>query len=725
MADPDLSTPSSELRSALDVVAWLARYHGRPFVKTGVTGRLPEGFETDGALGLIRALDVVGLKAKKVKRSLSQLDRGSLPAVLMTKSAAPKILVGLDDKTRTASIVDPATNESDEVPTRSLSRQLTGEVLLVASKEASTSSRLSPDAQKIAPNGGHWLWSELARHKSAWLQVFLAAFGVNLAGLALPIFVMNVFDRVIPNLAFVTLITLAIGVGLALGLDLLLRLLRSAIIQRVSRRADLALASRLFQMALAQKILARKGGATGAITNLRDFEVVRDFFTSSTLIALIDLAFVGIFLTVLTMIVGPLAWIPIAAIPVMIAIAVLAQVPIARSARQAQQMTVKRNEVLIEALTGLETVKSVGAEPVLLREWENAVAASSRVTAQTRNWANFTGSATVLVQQAVSAGIICLGVFLVSKGTVTIGALIAANIMAGRILAPLAGITQTIFRANFAIWSMRSISRFVETEIEQREALRSDLQVREGKIELREIKFTYPDMQTPAIVGISAVFEPGSTTALLGRIGSGKSTLGKLINGLYQPQEGTLLIDGHEIAQFEPAAVRAGVGYLPQDPLLFTGTIRENITLGVPDATDAEIMRVLHLAGLDAFVAGLPEGLEYFAGERGERLSGGQRQALSLARLLLRRPKFIFLDEPTNAMDHQSEALAIERLRLLQKEGVGMILSTHRMSLAALADRFIVIEQGRKVLDGPRAEVMHQLSQTTPAERQIDQKAAE
>jgi ATP-binding cassette subfamily C protein LapB len=378
-------------------------------------------------------------------------------------------------------------------------------------------------------------------------------------------------------------------------------------------------------------------------------------------------------------------------------------------------MAIKRNQVMIEALSGLETVKSVGAEPVLQRDWEVAVAAASRVTAQTRNWANFTGAATVFVQQAVSVSIICLGVFLVAEGTVTIGALIAANIMAGRILAPLAGITQTIFRAHFALCSMRAISQFVQTEGEQRAGLRSDLQIAQGKVVLSGLRFTYPQMQRPAIDGVSAEFAAGSTTALLGRIGSGKSTLGKLINGLYQPQEGTVLIDGHESAQYEPAVLRAQIGYLPQDPVLFTGTIGENVTLGAPGASDTEISRALYLAGLDGFVGGLPEGLGYFVGERGERLSGGQRQALALARLLIRRPRFLFLDEPTNAMDHASEAVVIARLRQLQAEGVGMILCTHRMSLAALATRIIVLEQGRKMFDGPREEVLHQLSQGTAA----------
>jgi len=692
----------------------MARHHDQPFLETGVRARLPDDIWLQEDGGLLRALEEVGLRARRIKRAVHRIDPGALPAVLLTRDGPPLILVGLDPKAKAAAVVDPETGISEDLPIRVLKRRLTGSIILVTPVEAPTQSRLSPAAQQIAPDGGHWLWSELARHKSAWFQVFLAALGVNLAGLALPIFVMNVFDRVIPNLAFVTLITLALGVALALGLDLLLRLLRSTIIQRVSRRADLALASRLFQLALAQRILKREGGASGAITNLRDFEVVRDFFTSSTLVSIIDLAFIGVFLAVLTIIVGPLAWVPIIAIPVMLTIAVLAQLPIGRAARKAQQMTLKRNQVLIESLTGLETVKSIGAEPVLQREWENAVAASSRVAAQTRNWSNFTASAAVLVQQSVSAGVICLGVFLVSEGTVSLGALIAANILAGRILAPLAGIAQTIFRANFALSSMRSITKFLDTEVERKSGLRSDLAVREGRVELRGVTFTYPEAKTLALREVSASFEPGSVTALLGRIGSGKSTLGRVINGIYPPEAGTLLVDGHEITQYDPAVLRAGIGYLPQDPVLFTGTLRENVTLGTYRATDVDVMRALYLAGIDAFVAGLPEGLDYYAGEKGERLSGGQRQAISLARLLIRKPKFLFLDEPTNAMDHEAEARTIARLREVQAEGVGMLLSTHRMSLAGIADRYLVIDAGRVVMDGPKDDVIRRLNAAAP-----------
>lgn len=412
----------------MEAVSYFATFHSRPFSREAVIGRLPVGIADDPAEIAKRMLDVVGLKAQVSQRRLGQIDAGSLP-ILLFRGPSPIVLTALDKERGEAEILDPVAQSLTELRLDDLQSQIKRDVLLVAPKEAVTASRLSPEARQINTDHQHWLWSELKKHKSAWFQVTLAALGINLAGLALPIFVMNVFDRVIPNLAFVTLTTLTIGVCLASALDLLLRLLRSAIIQRVSRRTDLAVASNLFSIALRQRLLARDGGSAGAITNLRDFETLRDFFTSSTLVAFIDLIFIGIFLFVLAMIVGPLAWIPIMAIPTILILAVIAKIPISRAARQTQQMNIKRNVVLIETLNGLETIKSVGAEPIVQREWENAMAASSRVAAKTRNWSNFTGSATIFVQQLVSAGIICWGVFLVSKGSISLGALVAANIL--------------------------------------------------------------------------------------------------------------------------------------------------------------------------------------------------------------------------------------------------------------------------------------------------------
>jgi ATP-binding cassette subfamily C protein LapB len=343
------------------------------------------------------------------------------------------------------------------------------------------------------------------------------------------------------------------------------------------------------------------------------------------------------------------------------------------------------------------------------REWENAVAASSQVNGRSRFWSNMAINGTVLIQQAVSVLIIVWGVFLVAEGRITIGGLIAANILAGRVLAPLGAIAQTIFRAQYAFKSLGALNDFMALPVERAGPVASDAVVARGALSLQAVSFTYPEAQRPALDGLSFEFSPGDCVALLGRVGSGKTTAGKLICGLITPQSGTVLVDGIAQAQYDPAELRRGIGYLPQAPELFTGTLRENLVIGAPQASDAEIKRALYFAAMDEFVAELSEGLDLFLGEQGRRLSGGQRQGVALARLLLRNPRTLFLDEPTNAMDQRMQAQIIERLDELNRSGVGMIISTHRQSLAAMARRLIVMDRGRALLDGPRAEVLQKL----------------
>jgi ATP-binding cassette subfamily C protein LapB len=548
-----------------------------------------------------------------------------------------------------------------------------------------------------------------------WAQVLVAALCLNTLSLALPIFVMNVYDRVIPNLAFVTLWTLATGVVIALALDLVIRTVRSNVLETIGRRVDVKVASSLFAQAMNAQLLARPGGAAGIASTIRDFEVVREFFASSTFVAIIDVLFIGIFVAVLYVIVGPIAIVPLLAVPVVMVLALIAQVPLGRSAAKAQQIATKRHVVLIESLTGIETIKTLNAEPVMQREWENAVAASSQINGRTRFWSNMATNGTMLVQQAVSVIIIVWGVFLVSNGQITIGGLIAANILAGRVLAPLGTIAQTIFRAQYAFKSMAALTRFMGLPVERDSAVKSDLRVSKGGVGVQSVTFTYPEAQVPALRDLSFSVAPGEVVAVLGKVGSGKTTTGKLITGLLKPDSGTVLVDGVALSQYDPAELRSGIGYLPQDPELFTGTLRENLVIGVPGASDSAIQTALYFAAMDDFVAQVPQGLDLFIGEQGSRLSGGQRQGLALARLLLRQPRLLFLDEPTNAMDQRMEAAVIARLQDLNRSGTGLILCTHRQSLAAIADRLIVMDQGRAVLDGPRADVLEKLRQAAVA----------
>ena len=688
----------------LPLIRWFAGHHGLAFAEPAFRNALPDAFAAGDPDALARLFGAAGLRIALRPGRPSRSDPGTLPVALFARDGAPVVLVGLD--ATAAALLDPETGAVTEMPLRELDRAHRAEILLVAPQEARVLSRLDPAHPRPQDDRGHWLWQALLGNRGAWGQVALAALALNLVGLALPVFVMNVYDRVIPNLAFVTLTTLAVGVALALVLDQALRLLRSLVLERLAQRVDLQVATRLFRHALGLPLLTRPGGAAAMISNIRDFEAVRDFFTSATLVAAIDLAFIGVFLAALALIVGPLAWVPLIGTVVIVLAALVARRPTAQGVDLAQAMAVKRHVVLVESLLGIETVKSLNAEPVMMREWERAVAAAARVNARLRGWSNALQGATLFVQQAVSVGIITWGVFLVSEGRVSIGALIAANILAGRVLAPLAQIAQTIFRAQYALRSVRAIDEMMALPPERRSGLRSDLSVSRGAADLREVGFAYPGSPVAALTGVSLSVAPGECLALLGRVGSGKTTVGKLLCGMIRPDAGLVLIDGIAAEQYDPAMLRAGVGYLPQDAELFTGTIRENLTLGHSTASDEDLHRALYLAGMDRFVAQTPEGLGFFVGEKGQRLSGGQRQALALARLLLRQPKLVFLDEPTNALDHQTEQVVIARLAELRDAGTTLILCTHRMSVAALASRFVVLEGGRKLMDGPRDSVL-------------------
>lgn len=698
VAERDLSSPE------LAVVAWLARRHDRPFSESALRSALPAGTDLSTSSGLSRALTQIGLKSRLVTLAPAEVDPTVLPCVLHRHDGTQAILTRVSGSRRGFTIVDPSDGEMEvEMPRRELRRTFTDQVLLVSARD--------DPARALGPTTGtrDWFWGPVRDCWPAWVQMLVAALGINLLSLALPIFVMNVYDRVIPNAAFVTLTTLAVGVAIALVLDLSLRTLRTGILERIGRRVDLRVGAALFEQCMSARLMTRPGGAAGMANAIRDFESVRDFFGSASFVALIDLLFIGIFIAGLFFVVGPLAWVPLIAVPVVLLIAALAQMPLRHSAAAAQHLATRRHVVLVESLLGIEAIKSLNGEAVMRREWESALAASARIGGRTRFWSGLATNGALFIQQGVSVAIIVWGVFLVAEGRITVGALIAANILAGRVLSPLTAVAQTLFRAHYARSSLRALSDLMELPRERQGVVKGDLRVRKGAVAFREVSYRYPGASHPALDGVSFDIAPGEVVALLGRVGSGKTTTGKLMNGLLVPDAGTILIDGHGLPQFDPAELRDGVGYLTQESELFTGTLRENLTLGRPEASDEEMRQALRLAGMEDFVASHPEGLDLSLGEKGNRLSGGQRQGVALARLLVRGTKVLFLDEPTNAMDQQMEAAVIARLRELAAGDVTVILCTHRMSLANIADRFIVLDRGRKVLDGARQEVLETL----------------
>jgi len=714
-AQPDAAPPGvladPGAHPGLVVVAWFARALHQPYSQAAVLSRLPSDPDPTDRQMMARALETIGLRSKLVIRDVRRIDPIILPCVLFhKKSGKPIILQQISGDRKVAQILDfDAGPLEQEMRMTHLRRMTDGKAMLITPDGDRAESLLSPEARAQGKPYRHWFWTPFWANWTIWVQVILAVFVINVLSVALPLFVMNVYDRVIPNLAYVTLWTLALGVGIAMGLDLLLRVLRNSMLETIGKRVDVKAASGIFRQAMNVGLLDRPGGAAGITNNIRDFEMVREFFASSTFISLIDLLFIGIFIAVLFAIVGPIAYVPLVAVPVVVIMALLAQIPIGRTVEKAQQVATKRHVVLVESLFGIETVKSLNAEPVMQREWEKAVSQSALISGRTRFWSNFAITGTMVTQQAVSVGIIVWGVFLVADGQITVGGLIAANILAGRVLSPLGNIAQTLFRAQHAIKAMKALSAFMKLPVENADVVQNALRVTKGAIEFKDVSFTYPGAPIASVNNVSFTIGAGETVALLGRVGSGKTTLGKLCNGLLTPQSGIILIDGQEIGQYDSAELREGVAYLTQDTDLFTGTIRENLLIGRPNASEDQINRALYYAGMDVFISENPEGLHQFIGEKGSRLSGGQRQGLAIARLVLRNPRVAFLDEPTSAMDQQMEAIITSRLGELAKDGMGLVLCTHRQSLADIASRVMVMDKGRKLLDGPRAEVAAQL----------------
>lgn len=703
-AKPDDGAPG-----AMRVLAWFAAHYGRPFTEAAVMTRLPADTNLRHAPDLVRGFETVGLQARQHNSSLRRLDHGVLPCVVFDRARRPLVLERVSNRGKTAHIVDPYTGQKTEEPLRQLDRRTDKALLLVTPRQSEKTGPAPTQKPYQQPDAAHWFWGPVFGNWRSWIQVMLASLLVNVLALALPLFIMNVYDRVIPSLSFVTLWTLAAGVGFAIGIDFLLRALRAQVIERISRRVDLKVAASLFRHALDLRMTDRGLGPSGLASQIREYEALRDFFASSSFTSFVDLLFIGIFIAVLFAIVGPLAYVPLAGVAAILIVALAAQIPMARSAAIAGGVATHRLIVLMQSLSGAETLKSLNAEPVMQREWEGAVAASARVNGRARLWSNFTSSFTIMVQQFVSVVIVVLGVYMIAENQISIGGLIAANILSSRALAPLGMIAQTVFRAQYARKSMQAVSEMMSMKTERSPTIRSTLQVTGGAVSIRDASYTFPGAQTPALDRLSLEIAAGETVALLGRVGSGKSTLGKVLSGMVHPNSGLVLIDDYGINQYDPAELRSGVGYLPQRPEFFTGTLRENLLLGRPDAPQQEIDEALYIAGLSDYVAESPEGLDLPIGEHGHNLSGGQAQALALARVLLGRYKMLFLDEPTNAMDQVMEQRVCERLGRVTERGTGMILCTHRASLASLANRFVVLEKGRTLVDGPKDEVMKKL----------------
>lgn len=562
----------------------------------------------------------------------------------------------------------------------------------------------------------HWLTSTLAPFWRSYIQVAIAAFFINLIALASPLFVMNVYDRVLPNKAIATLWVLTAGVTLGLVFDLLLKTARASIIDYAGRKADIRLSHLLFDKILNATLESRPMSTGEYASRVTQYEFVREFFASNTIATIVDSAFLFIFLFVIYLISGWLVVIPFVAFLIAVAIGLIAQHRIGLRVAAAANESARRQALLVETISTIETVKSLRAEANMLRRWQELTKHATRTSEEIKKISSDTSNATQFVQQLVSICIILAGTYAFSEGEISMGAIIATVMLSGRTVAPLGQISMTLARMRQAFLSLRILDGIMKQPDDRPQTAGFvNRQIRDGSIALQNVGFAYPGTDHKVINDLSFSVRPGERIGIIGRIGSGKTTVGRLLGGLYRPSEGSILIDGVDIRQYHPSEVRAAVAVAGQSADLFSGTVKENLLIARPDASDEEMLEVARATGVDAFVSRHPRGFDMPVGERGNNLSGGQKQALTIARLLLSKPRIVYLDEPSGAMDLATERLLISKLRTAFSPETTVIISTHRYSMLDLIDRLIVLDQGRVVADGPKNSVIEALQRSTPA----------
>ena len=708
------SAPSREIDPVLDCLAFLARRADRP--SSPVLLRAGLALSETGSLPFHQvepALDQVGMRGEPVsRRRLAGWRLQQLPAIIELTEGRAAVL--LEMKSGDALIYAPGTAEPMWVPIADLESAFTGQAIAV---EADPTQERAGERPWDKVRRTHWFWSEVWKVRREFWPVLLAALVVNLLALAVPLFTMNVYDRVIPNKAIPTLWVLAIGVMLALALDFILRLARSQLIDEIGRRLDAKYSQKLFEKVM-NLPMAERQGSTGAFAKrVSEYEGVRDFFASTSVVLIVDIAFLAIFLVLIAVLAGPLVFVPIVGIVVMLTAGFSLQRRMAGAALDAQADSSLQHSVLVESISGIETLKAARAEGQMLGRWRRYAAMSAATQEKMRSLTSVAVNLASICQQMISVGLVIGGFYLFNQGAITMGAIIAIVMLAGRAMSPIGQFAFLVTRARQSMTTLASLQRMMEATDERQVAARSIVpEIRNGQIDLKGTCFRYPAASVDSLSDINLSIKPGERIAIIGRVASGKSTLGRLLCGLYAPTDGEMLVDGLDSRQYHPHQLRDEFRYVGQDAELFSGTVRDNLMLGAAKADDQQLVDAVMRSGADIFLSRDAAGFDRPVGERGSVLSGGQRSLLVLARALVSPSKMLFLDEPTGAMDTQTEAYFIERLRTALAPDQTLIVSTHRHNMLSICDRLIVIDAGRVIADGPRDAVMAKLASAATKE---------
>jgi ATP-binding cassette subfamily C protein LapB len=636
----------------------------------------------------VSSLSSLGFKASFGQLNIANLSEEFFPLIAF-KQAGEAVVVSSAPVDGKISIINPVNRKKEELSTAEFKSDFSQYAIIA--KEL--------NEREKEERSGHWFFSAFRKSKWIYVQVMIAAMVSNFLSLTTALFTMTVYDRVIPNGAFESLIALSIGVIIALAFDFLIKSLRASFVDTASKRADLEISRRLFERILTLTPTEQRQKTGAMAGTIREFETLREFFNSSTLVILIDLPFVFFFIYVISLIAGPVSYVFLTAVPLVIIVGLGIQPFLARVTKGSIESGMNKQAVLVETLNGLETVNATGSGKLMRKRYEDALDnqadGGNKIRALSMFIVNFAAS----VQQYAQVAAIFFGVYLIVEGQITQGALIGAVILGGRTMGPLSQLANTLSRVNGAMAAYRNLSNLIGKSFNSASNLspisRSSLN---GEIEFKNVSFKFEGSKQPTINNVSFKIPAGQKVALVGKMGSGKSTMSKLIAGMIEPTSGAILIDGIDVRQIDPADVRKNIGVMLQDSWLFSGTIRENIQMGFNEYDDEHVLGICKVAGVDDFVGSHPKGYDLEIRERGIGLSGGQKQTINLARSLLHKPEILLLDEPTSSMDQGTEQKVIGSLREFC-ENKTMLIVTHRNPILAMVDRVFVMENGNIITD--------------------------
>ncbi len=689
--------PSEEL-SLLNSLQIFLRFHGIERSHASIRDMADISDGPYNFKDAVSSLENMEFSANVGKLSARRISSDHCPLIIEMKDGKTFVLTEVDPKKKYTVYDEKEEDNYKSYSYKDFKKNFGGGALLAKSRRQQRDDKTE---KKI-----DWFWGSLRQSKWTYSQVILAAAVSNFLGLSTSLFIMVVYDRVVPNQAVESLIALTIGVVIALGFDFLIKTIRANFIDRAGKRADLRMSKLIFNQLMSMN-LASKSERSGALAStVREFESLRDFFTSATLVAIVDLPFIFLFIYIISLIGGPLAIIPLACVPLVLIMGLLVQPFLARLSLAGMQTGMSKQGVLVETLNGLETIKATGSAGLMRKRFEEATNSQSDLGFKTRTISQFAINSSASVQQFAQVGLIFYGVFLIQDGIVTMGALIAVVILAGRTLAPLTQLANALTRVNQARTAYRTINSLMkkpkDREDSENPLSRPNL---EGNIEFKNVTFGYPGSKEPIIRDLSFKIKAGEKVAILGKMGSGKSTIARLLSGLYEPDVGSILIDGVDLRQIDQADIRRNLGFMLQETWLFSGSVKENIQMGYVQYSDEHILKISKISGVDEFVRQNPQGYDFKLKERGEGLSGGQKQSINLARSILHDPALLILDEPTSSMDGATEKLVLDKL-IEWSMNKTLIAITHRNTILRVATRVIVIDGGVIVADDTPDKLM-------------------